>query len=179
MIVKALAENNTVLGETKVVEISKPKPKPSSTSMSGSQTPTSKPDSHSKPHEDQDDHAEDPYWYSDIVFYIFCGAIVAILGLITAYLVRRRWRGGAAGPRRSLLDMLSRGRYKPLRDDERELQEREGKDSLLNGHRRGRRGSDDDVFADQFSLGSGDEDSDAEDVEGGKLRQSGEDYWRR
>ncbi|KAK5163784.1 uncharacterized protein LTR77_010458 [Saxophila tyrrhenica] len=154
-VVKALHANGTVLGQTKLIRIAGlnetiPEEDP--------QPPVS---------------MEDPYWYSDIGFFLGAGALFAICAAAVV-LITRRLRRGAGGPRRSLLDLLSRGRYQRLGEGDRELQDREGKESLMGRTRR--RGSDDDVFAERFSLG---EESEGEGRGSDVEVEGGEEFRRR
>ena len=119
VIVKALAANGTVLGQTDVVEVTDAT---TTTPPTDDDDKTSDPDS-KEPDSDPDSETSDPYWYSDIVFFLAAGAGLTVSAFVI-YLILRRIRRGAAGSRWSLLDLLSRGKYRPLRDDGRELQDR-------------------------------------------------------
>ena len=182
--VHALHANGTVLGQTDIVKIAALKTPEVDDEEPNTDTDTDdNTDDNTETGADADtdtDHEDsDPYWYNDIGFFLITGLFLFGFSGVVFIIWRRVRYGGASGPKRSLLDILRRGKYQPLRDDGRELDEREGKEGLMNGHRR-RRDSDDDAFADQFSLG--DEDSDAE--EGGKGRSlevdgEGSDEFRR
>lgn len=139
IIAEAIAANGSVLGKSKLHHIAAPKVT----------TPAVEEELAW-----QEDPSNNPAWYESPLAHAAAVGLFACAFCTVIFVVFRRFRRRAAGvvggtaPRKSFFDILSRGRYAKLSDDEKEFRDREG---LMNGRRGRRAETDDDVFADDLS----------------------------